>query len=179
MLDISQPRNPGANKYHNGPQLNFSPSRFSQYAKDLSKAVYDLSDEMKYRITEPVFFLHRERKPGEIMESQLGPYRYHVDGGYKRTPQFEEVSMTLTGYQPGAIKAAIEKAKQEAQSKVSEAMAKLAAAHIKATEEVPAAIKTYAAKIEKEASDAIQELAEFDNGGPVLDDVTALPEHKL
>lgn len=87
--------------------------------------------------------------------------------------------MSLTGYQPGAIKAAIDRAKQDSQAKVAEAMAKLAAAHTKAAEEVPEAIKLFAAKIDKEASDALQELAQYDNGAPVLDNVTDLPKVDL
>lgn len=77
----------------------------------------------------------------------------------------ENTKMSITGFQPGAIKAAIDAAKQNSQDKLSAAMAKLAAAQTKA-QSVPDAINEVAAKMEKEADDALQELATFTNGGP-------------
>lgn len=81
-----------------GP-MAFSPSRFRQYRDDLSRAVHSLSAEaqlahaMKYRITEPTFFLHKDRKPGETLEAPVGPFRYEpTGGGLKRTAQFEEIN---------------------------------------------------------------------------------------
>lgn len=75
------------------------------------------------------------------------------------------IPMTITGFQPGAIKAAIDAAKQKSQSQLADAMAKLSAAQEKAAS-VPAAIAQVAASMEKEADDALQELATFTNGGP-------------
>ena len=48
---------------------------------------------MKFRITEPTFFLHKDRKPGEEMEAAVGPHRNEVIGGQglHRVPQFVEL----------------------------------------------------------------------------------------
>lgn len=74
--------------------------------------------------------------------------------------------MSITGFQPGAIKAAINAAKQKSQDQLTAAMQKLADAQTKA-QSVPDAIHQVAAQMEKEADDALQELATFTNGGPV------------
>lgn len=74
--------------------------------------------------------------------------------------------MTITGYQPGSIKAAIDAAKQEAQDELNSALAALAEAKASAAS-VPVAIKQVAAQMKREADDALQELAGFTNGGPV------------
>lgn len=63
----------------------------------------ELSAQMKFRITEPTFFLHSERKVGEIMEAPVGPYRnVATGGGLQRIPQFVEM--------PEEIKQVIENA---------------------------------------------------------------------
>lgn len=88
---------------------------------------------------------------------------------------YTESDMSITGFQPGAIKAAIEAAKKNSQDQLSAAMTKLAAAQTKAST-VPEAINQVAKAMEKEADDALQELAQFTNGGPLLDDPkTPLP----
>lgn len=44
---------------------------------------------MKIQITEPVFFLGQDRQPGDVLEAEVGPYRYEPGaGGLKRTAQF-------------------------------------------------------------------------------------------
>lgn len=73
--------------------------------------------------------------------------------------------MSITGFQPGAIKAAIDAAKQKSQDQLTAAMQKLSDAQTKA-QSVPDAIHQVAAQMEKEADDALQELATFTNGGP-------------
>lgn len=74
--------------------MRFDPLRFRRYARDLEKKVYDLSDAtMKFKITEPVFFLHEERAPGDILEHPVGPFRHEPGaGGLKSTPQFLELT---------------------------------------------------------------------------------------
>lgn len=73
--------------------------------------------------------------------------------------------MSITGFQPGAIRAAIDAAKAKAQESLGAAMGNLAAAQSKA-QQVPDAINQVAASMEKETADALQELATFTNGGP-------------
>lgn len=76
-----------------------------------------------------------------------------------------ETNMSITGFQPGAVKAAIEAAQQGARDRQAQAMAKLVAAGAKAAG-VADAIDQVSAQIEKEADDALAELAQFTNGGP-------------
>jgi hypothetical protein len=130
--------------------LAFSPIRFKRYAADLSKAVMALSHEVKDRDI--------SRRYG---------VRYYT----------QEQDMSITGFQPGAIRAAIDAAKKQSQAELAGAMGELAVAQTRAAE-VPAAIKQVAKAISKEAADALQELAEFSNGGPLLEDeppATPLP----
>lgn len=77
----------------------------------------------------------------------------------------ENTRMTVTGYQPGAIRAALEAAKKQAQDELAVAMGTLSEAQSKAAE-VPAAIKAVAGQIKREAEDALQEFAQFTNGAP-------------
>lgn len=52
---------------------------------------------MRFRITQPVFFLHQDRIVGEIMEAEVGPYRNEAGaGGLKRIPLFVEVSVKMS-----------------------------------------------------------------------------------
>lgn len=76
----------------------------------------------------------------------------------------ESKPMTISGFQPGAIKAAIEAAKLKSQTELQAAMDKLAVAQTKAAA-VPEAIHKVAAQMTKEADDALHELATFTNGG--------------
>ena len=47
---------------------------------------------MRFRITEPTFFLHQDRTIGEIMEAPVGPYRMvATGGGLQRIAQFVEM----------------------------------------------------------------------------------------
>lgn len=150
-------------------------------ARALSLAIHDLGEQaMKFRITEPTFFLHEERKPGETLEHAVGPFRYEPGAkGLTRTAQFEEITMSdalqnpfdgskpmsITGFKPGSIRAALDAAKSKAEAELTEAMGSLAEAQTKAAE-VPAAIKQVADQIKKEAADALAEFAQFTNGGP-------------
>jgi len=45
---------------------------------------------MKFSITEPVFFLGKDRKPGEVLDNPTGPYKYQPGTG-KRIAQFVEL----------------------------------------------------------------------------------------
>jgi hypothetical protein len=82
------------------------------------------------------------------------------------TPQITtESTMSITGFNPGAIKAAIEAAKLKSQDELNTAMANLAEAQAQAAS-VPVAINQVAAKMKQEADDALQELATFTNGAP-------------
>jgi hypothetical protein len=47
-------------------------------------------ENMKFKITEPVFFQGAQRKPGDVLEYPTGPYRYEAGTG-KRTAQFVDL----------------------------------------------------------------------------------------
>lgn len=84
--------------------MKYSRLRFSQYARDLSEAV----EAMRFRITEPTFFLHSERKVGDILEAPVGPYRnVATGGGLQRIPQFvempEEIKRTISDAAAGNL----------------------------------------------------------------------------
>lgn len=60
----------------------------------------ELNAQMKIRITEPVFFLGLDRKAGDILDCEVGPYRSKIiPGGLARIPQFvqmpEEIKQTI------------------------------------------------------------------------------------
>lgn len=74
--------------------------------------------------------------------------------------------MSISGYEPGSIKAKLEALKNVGKQRRDAALAKLDDAG-KKHEAVNAEIESIAGQIEKEASDALQEFAEFSNGGPV------------
>ena len=77
----------------------------------------------------------------------------------------ENTKMSVTGYRPGTIKAALDAAKAEAKAELDAAMGTLKEAQVKAAE-VPAAIKAVAGQIRREAEDALQEFAQYTNGVP-------------
>src|ERR1700689_5479419 len=52
----------------------------------------ELNAQMRFRITESTFFLHKAREIGEIMEAPVGPYRnVATGGGLQRIPQFVQM----------------------------------------------------------------------------------------
>jgi hypothetical protein len=54
----------------------------------------ELNAQMDIKITEPVFFLGSDRKPGDVLRNvQVGPFRTQViPGGLQRIPQFVEMA---------------------------------------------------------------------------------------
>ena len=73
--------------------------------------------------------------------------------------------MSISGYQPGAIRDRLNALKEQGRKRRDEAIAKLDDAG-KKHEAVSAEIERVAGQLEKEADDALQEFAEFSNGGP-------------
>lgn len=74
------------------PQASF----FDQLSDRLALATYDTNQElraMRFKITEPTFFLHKPRQPGEVMDFPVGPHKNTLVGGHGlvRVPQFEEI----------------------------------------------------------------------------------------
>ena len=161
-----------------------SPNELDWFAARLAIAVYDTNNESP----EMAIWELRKAFPGlqtvsptsdgtqvfhfEDRDLEVGPMASHdeirtaLENPFIRT---ENTKMSVTGYKPGAIKAALEAAKKQAQEELTAAMGTLSEAQVKAAE-VPAAIKAVAGQIKKEAEDALQEFAEYTNGGPPLDD---------
>lgn len=73
--------------------------------------------------------------------------------------------MSISGYEPGAIRDKLASLKQAGKARRDAALAKLEDAG-KKHEQVSEEIERVAAAIEKEADDAIQEFASFTNGAP-------------
>jgi DNA anti-recombination protein RmuC len=73
--------------------------------------------------------------------------------------------MSVSGYEPGSIRARLDALKKSGKDRRDQAISKLDEAG-KKHEEVSAEIERVAGQIEKEAADALQEFAEFSNGGP-------------
>ena len=77
----------------------------------------------------------------------------------------EHTKMSISGYEPGAIKAKLDALKTQGKIRRDAALAKLEQAGSK-HEAVSAEIENVATQIEKEADAALQEFSEFTNGGP-------------
>jgi hypothetical protein len=96
--------------------MRFSAFRFGQASADLSRALLDLSNEvkagstMRIRITEPVFFQGRDRKEGDVLEHiEVGPFRTQViPGGLQRIPQFVEMPEEIKQVLQAAAQPAVE-----------------------------------------------------------------------
>lgn len=73
--------------------------------------------------------------------------------------------MSVSGYEPGAIRARLDALKKAGKDRRDQAIAKLDAAGTK-HEQVSEEIERVAGQLEKEADAALQEFAEFSNGGP-------------
>lgn len=73
--------------------------------------------------------------------------------------------MSISGYQPGAIRNRLNALKEQGRKRREEAISKLDDAG-KKHEAVSAEIERVAVQLEKEADDALQEFAEFSNGSP-------------
>ena len=77
----------------------------------------------------------------------------------------ENTKMSISGYEPGAIRAKLDALKKQGKDRRDQAIAKLDEAG-KKHEDVSAEIERVAGQLEKEADAALQEFAEFSNGGP-------------
>lgn len=77
----------------------------------------------------------------------------------------ENTRMTISGYQPGAIRDRLTALKEAGRKRRDAALTKLEDAG-KKHEDVSAEIERVATQLEKEADDALQEFASFTNGAP-------------
>ena len=77
----------------------------------------------------------------------------------------ENTKMSISGYEPGAIRARLDALKKNGKDRRDQAIAKLDEAG-KKHEAVSEEIERVAGQLEKEADAALQEFAEFSNGGP-------------
>jgi len=77
----------------------------------------------------------------------------------------KNTKMSISGYEPGSIRAKLEALKTAGKQRRDAALGKLDEAG-KKHEAVSAEIEVIATAIEKEADDALAEFAQFTNGGP-------------
>jgi hypothetical protein len=161
---------------------SFSPARLKTYARDLSEAVYELSRERQMSIFDlrkalrdipgadgmTLSYVENGNQVVRIGDRsvEVGPMASHeeirlaLQGPFIRT---ERAPVSVSGYEPGAIKARLDALKQAGKSRRDAALAKLDQAG-KKHEAVSQEIEKVAAQIEKEADDALQEFAQFTNG---------------
>ena len=150
------------------------------YAARLSIAVYDTNRETP----EMAIWELKQAFPGlqtistagngnqvlhfEDRDLEVGPMasndeiRAALENPFIRT---ENTKMSISGYEPGAIRAKLDALKKQGKDRRDAAIAKLDEAG-KKHEAVSEEIERVAGQIEKEADAAIAEFAEFTNGGP-------------
>lgn len=78
----------------------------------------------------------------------------------------DKTTMSITGLQSGAFQAKLAEMKQKIAEAQNQGLAKVEAAQSQAAAKVSAAIDGVVAKVDKEVEDALQEFAQFTNGGP-------------
>lgn len=78
----------------------------------------------------------------------------------------EKPKMSITGLKSGAFKAMLEQMKAEIGDIQSQGVADVKAATIEASTEIKATVNNVKAKLKSEVAEALQEFAEFTNGGP-------------
>lgn len=146
--------------------LPYSKLRFEVYSRDLSAALWDLRDEMGDYGFRSIIVPHRKQAPrqelmGVFSKADEMEATIIAPSAFKQEP----IGTSLTGLQPGAIRAKLDALKLKAVERRAQAMAKLDGADTKLAS-VDTAIEQYAARIEKEADDGLAEFATFTNGGP-------------
>lgn len=83
-----------------------------------------------------------------------------------RGPIPEKSQMSITGLKSGAFRAMIEEMKAEIGGIQSQGVADVKAATVQAATEIKSTVDNVKAKLKSEVADALQEFAEFTNGGP-------------
>jgi hypothetical protein len=78
----------------------------------------------------------------------------------------EKPKMSITGLKSGAFKAMLEEMKTEIGSLQSQGVADVKAATVQAASDIKTTVDNVKAKLKSEVADALQEFAEFTNGGP-------------
>lgn len=140
---------------------------------------------MKYRITEPTFWMGQDRKPGDILTGETGPYRpVRADNGkMDRVAQFEELDaphitplpeltlnekhfMSVTGIQSGAFQAQLEAMRKKLADRLTKGLTKIDGAAEAGAAKMDAAVDNVVAKVDAEIEDKLQEFATMTNGGP-------------
>lgn len=74
--------------------------------------------------------------------------------------------MSITGLQSGAFQAKLAEMKRKLMEKQNEGLAKIEGAEQQAAAKIDQATTGAASKIDQEVTQALQEFAEFTNGGP-------------
>lgn len=78
----------------------------------------------------------------------------------------EKQLMSITGLKSGAFKAMLEEMKTEIGMIQSQGVADVKAATVQAASDIKTTVDNVKAKLKSEVADALQEFAEFTNGGP-------------
>jgi hypothetical protein len=134
----------------------FSPLLFRLYASDLSEAVFKMS-------VESINAALRDQ-PLSVDPATEVPVSPFVSQEPKEKPD-----MSITGLQSGAFKSLLADMKREIADAQIQGIADVKAAKDAAANDIKTAISGVREKIKTEVSDALQEFAEFTNGGPALE----------
>lgn len=147
-------------------EIGFAPPSFFEQLEDrLNLAVFDTNHELRLKringLKREMAFFQRLRQNDRGVD-------------YVETPlpvvdllQPKGNTMSVTGLEPGAIHAALEKAKQRLAAKVAGGVATIGAATTAGEAKIDGVVSNLAAKIEKEIEDQVAEFVAQTNGGPV------------
>lgn len=149
----------------------YSPLRFSQYAKDLSKAVQSLGSPVQFDtskisradLTRALDRADVEKGSAERQTSWDGQIM-NVDWV---SPEDTKVTpMSVSGLAPGLLQAKLAELRKRGQERLAAGVAKIDAAHTTGLSKIDAAADEAAKKIDAEIDSALHEFAESTNGGP-------------
>jgi len=148
----------------------FSPLRFSNYARDLEEAVYQMLEERQTRIIGSNKFVTLNGKTVMVsatateQEIAAALNRDKIDGTAKPA---DPVTSNITGLQSGAFHDALTQMRQKFADRQKQAVGKIMASVETGAAKMDAAADEVSAKVDKEISAALQEFAQHTNGGPV------------
>jgi hypothetical protein len=139
---------------------------YDDFADRLEIAVYDINEEHRMGEARRIRLAERVQRLGSQSfmptEDELAP----LPNPWTQPEPPEREPMSITGLQSGAFKEELAKMKQKLLDEQMQGLAQINGASQEAAAKIQAATSGAAAKIKSEVEDAMQEFAEFTNGGP-------------
>ena len=134
-----------------GAVVPFSPLRFQQYAADLERAVFKMSQERD-----------RTRPMSDMSE----PLRGKPGPGPSPFLRSESTNMSITGLQQGAFQSKLAEMRAKVASVQTAGLAEIDGVVTAGVAKLEEAAKGAATKAQSEIDNALQEFATMTNGGP-------------